>query len=446
MPQISIIIRLSLIIALAFVFNVTANLIPNLSNTAWAGPDEAAQCRRVQKQRRQFERMCSSTDLRLRGACASSRSRIQSMDQYILKHCVINPSYDYGEIPETDVPLVCIKEPRPSDPSGLTGREALSENAQGVYDRLVSGGTDEKNALLFAQMVSLREMVTESGEHPTLQGNVAESYAKLINAIDMALLSQDVYNDTSNQDLVPPDYSRITDEDYEKLGLTPDDLVIEEAGYFSAIYKDADGNYVYVNRGTEPGTLRDWIQNARQGLGVTSAQYRRAMTNAATIAQNPSINITYTGHSLGGGLATAQALVTSTEAIVFNPAGVSLDTINAEPFFVNADNADELVDAYIVDGEFLDGINGTRIRRTVKVPSLKPPFYKEIVIVDFTTPSSHGTKYQLPSYREGYFGGRDYSIENGWIDPEVIRFHGLNYVLKGSILRFCAEHFSKDKN
>jgi Lipase (class 3) len=59
-----------------------------------------------------------------------------------------------------------------------------------------------------------------------------------------------------------------------------------------------------------------------------------------------------TGHSLGGGLASAAALVTKTNAVVFNPAGLHPETVEREGHNLTA--ANDLITRYVVNGEVLD--------------------------------------------------------------------------------------------
>jgi hypothetical protein len=88
---------------------------------------------------------------------------------------------------------------------------------------------------------------------------------------------------------------------------------------------DKEGTeYAYGTTGTEKGDNRDWIKgNLPQFIGV-SEQYNLSMENAKLIRQGAKgKEITFTGHSLGGGMAAANAYATGGKAITFNPAGVS---------------------------------------------------------------------------------------------------------------------------
>ncbi len=135
----------------------------------------------------------------------------------------------------------------------------------------------------------------------------------------------------------------------------PDD----DSGFFAALYKrDKGGLFVLAFRGTEDG--KDALTDVLQGVGLLttrpeSTQYETAIRVAKIaqyLAQSRGGRLRLTGHSLGGGLATAAALVTDQHAVVFNPAGVHKKTL--ERHETSFDRAGELITNYIVGGEILN--------------------------------------------------------------------------------------------
>ena len=102
----------------------------------------------------------------------------------------------------------------------------------------------------------------------------------------------------------------------------------KESGFKSELFvrTDKEGTeYAYATAGTE--NMKDWKNNTTQLLGISS-QYNLSMENAKLIREGArGKEITFTGHSLGGGLAAANAYATGGRAITFNPAGVSGLTI-----------------------------------------------------------------------------------------------------------------------
>ncbi|CAM1370139.1 hypothetical protein TPENAI_60800 [Tenacibaculum litopenaei] len=85
--------------------------------------------------------------------------------------------------------------------------------------------------------------------------------------------------------------------------------------------KNGRTEYAYVFAGTEDGD--DWDDNIKQALG-NSEQYSQAMevSNALSVFYKQK-ELTFVGHSLGGGLANYSSLATNRSSITFNPAWVS---------------------------------------------------------------------------------------------------------------------------
>lgn len=83
--------------------------------------------------------------------------------------------------------------------------------------------------------------------------------------------------------------------DYEITKIHSDDT-----GLRAALFVDGSGNQVLAYAGTDFTSWADWKANILQGMGLESAQY----TNAIELARSYG-SITFTGHSLGGGLASA---------------------------------------------------------------------------------------------------------------------------------------------
>ncbi len=129
----------------------------------------------------------------------------------------------------------------------------------------------------------------------------------------------------------------------------------DQTGFFSALYRrEKGGLYVLAFRGTH-GLFKDWKTNLSQGLGEKTAQYETAIKVAKIaqlLAQRDGGTLRLTGHSLGGGLATAASLVTNQDAVVFNPAGVHDATLRRHG--ASTQNADNLITNYIVGGEILN--------------------------------------------------------------------------------------------
>lgn len=99
-------------------------------------------------------------------------------------------------------------------------------------------------------------------------------------------------------------------------------------GLQSALYERTDKKtgkteYVYATAGTDPISPKDLISDVLQLFGK-SGQYADAVDNGRKISSDLSgKELTFVGHSLGGGEAAASALATGRDAITFNAAGLS---------------------------------------------------------------------------------------------------------------------------
>ena len=96
-------------------------------------------------------------------------------------------------------------------------------------------------------------------------------------------------------------------------------------GFAYAVYQNTDTQEIVISfRGTEPGWSGDWLTNLGLSLSQetqAAAVYVRVLRDYGTDAQGNNLNnITFTGHSLGGGLAGTMAVWFNRTAVVFDPA------------------------------------------------------------------------------------------------------------------------------
>jgi len=150
-----------------------------------------------------------------------------------------------------------------------------------------------------------------------------------------------------------------------KLGLKPMDLNPPGSNFRAAVFlresppfAPAEVGYVVVFKGTSPDSAEDWQNNFRQGLNAESPYYKRAVTIGSNVhdavGNPPNPRVSFAGHSLGGGLASAAAKASGLPANTFNAAGLHPATVaryGGNP----ADAAD--VRAYHVPGDPLTGAN-----------------------------------------------------------------------------------------
>jgi len=147
----------------------------------------------------------------------------------------------------------------------------------------------------------------------------------------------------------------------------PTDLGFNEQRHINpALYDDAsaqfhaesfvsdDGADTYLSfRGTRPTNGQDWLTNGGQAFGLKTKAYDDAarLGNVFSLGAGDSSNLTYVGHSLGGGLASLAALKSGENAITFNSAGLSAGTLAR--YQVRRGDANRLVQAYYLRGEIL---------------------------------------------------------------------------------------------
>ena len=138
---------------------------------------------------------------------------------------------------------------------------------------------------------------------------------------DYARLAQAAYE---TGDPIPDGWRKVDAEELKKLGIDPSELDTE-SGMQASVYQNADGKYVLAFRGTEKDRqpFLD-VGNDILGGAVTSFQVSDAISLSTKLAKavGPE-NVDFTGHSLGGELASVAAIATGGQAVTFNAAGVS---------------------------------------------------------------------------------------------------------------------------
>jgi hypothetical protein len=186
---------------------------------------------------------------------------------------------------------------------------------------------------------------------------------ELADAAVKALLADDVYNQAENANnpkttaaIEQYGYRCLNADDLEKLHIFKEDLYLNSSMQGAAIYKkDGDPDeYVISYRGTK--TVGEWLTDGEQAAGFGSTAYERAISLAKDIKAEikPPATLSFTGHSLGGGMASAAALVTGSKATTFNAAGLNKHTIakyplvpaDVEAYYTPVDPLSKLQDEY----------------------------------------------------------------------------------------------------
>ena len=192
--------------------------------------------------------------------------------------------------------------------------------------------------------------------------------------LQLAMMANDVYaadNPQTEQALAEAGWTRLepsadgpflVDADNNQIPIDPA-LLSTSGGFDAAIYQNEQGQYVVAFRGTDVwpvGKGSDLDDNLGQGLGFETGQYKDAvaLAEAANRAFGEG-NVVVTGHSLGGGLASAAALAVDIPGVTFNASGLSdqtLESLGFNPNAVREAAADSgQLRRYIVNGDPLNG-------------------------------------------------------------------------------------------
>ncbi len=156
-------------------------------------------------------------------------------------------------------------------------------------------------------------------------------------------LSKDVYRNNLHKGDVAPNGYKISRIDRNN-----------ETGFKGALYErtiNGKTNRIYATAGTQD--LKDAVEDARQLVGH-SEQYRESVLIAKDLVMDYP-NVEFTGHSLGGGEANANALSTGNRAVTFNPAAISQPT--KDNLGLTGRTAD--ITSYVVKGEAVNHYQST---------------------------------------------------------------------------------------
>jgi Protein of unknown function (DUF2974) len=231
----------------------------------------------------------------------------------------------------------------------------------------------------------------------------------------LALLSADVYRASASP---PAGYRVASATDLGALGLKPGDLTSTQSGFTARVYVTGTGagaRYVVAFRGSTSDRT-DWISNLQQSAGVRSDHYNRALALGERIARSGNSNVTLTGHSLGGGLASAAAIASGRPAQTFNAAGLSDATIRSASQARTAAGVAGAgaVSAFYIRGEILSAIQdgGDRVLGGL----LGGP----LLGLRADAPSAYGDRIALNAVRPD--GVR-------WYQDNSVARHGIDWVL-----------------
>ncbi|WP_202946888.1 RHS repeat-associated core domain-containing protein [Nitritalea halalkaliphila] len=152
-----------------------------------------------------------------------------------------------------------------------------------------------------------------------------------------------------------------------------------ETGFKGALYQGSgewEGQFIFATAGTDFTSLEDWKNNIQQITTGESPQYSQSVNLARSLSESHQ-GVSFTGHSLGGGLASANALAIEGKAVTFNAAGLSKATKENPRLGLSGKSAN--ISAYVVSGEAVSHYQGMMgLRAEGRITTLPASYVPQI--------------------------------------------------------------------
>lgn len=196
------------------------------------------------------------------------------------------------------------------------------------------------------------QKVRVEGKKPLLQNSTLNCFlggtvkfhlptpAQITELSNAAAMAQDSYKDNADKPTQIGDYTRMNTDDQAVLDemfgpgtFVPEDFNTNtDDGFFASVYKNNNtGQYFVAFRGSEPKGMQfyhDWfIEDGGQAFGAQTPQIKRTMNLANKMDDATNGNVSFTGHSLGGGNSAMASYYTGLPAYTFNTRGVHDNTL-----------------------------------------------------------------------------------------------------------------------
>jgi hypothetical protein len=243
--------------------------------------------------------------------------------------------------------------PRPFIPAAARDYTTATEALPATAAAAVAQAVPPKAVRYAARMNMMQQARTGLAATPNDDAQNALTRLERNNvAVERARLSKHVYSSDAATPVAEPEGWHMFDKDeLGQVGVSPDMLLDAKTGFKAAIYQSSfeqDPKLVIAYAGTED--KKDIMADLRQGVGMREGQYDRAMSLATSVVNSVGKDmVETTGHSLGGGLASAATAVTGAKSYTFNAAGLHINTIRRPPYAVSRAAMKEqgaLIDAY----------------------------------------------------------------------------------------------------
>ncbi|KVS19346.1 type VI secretion system Vgr family protein [Burkholderia multivorans] len=251
------------------------------------------------------------------------------------------------------------------------GPSTILMNANGIYldapvIHLNQGSAQAPEQALALQWAEAQAMIAQGLASPDPATRAAAGkLANSLKAQQMAKLADHVYHPN---DPPPTGWKMVTNdpEALKAFRLKPDNFHLNDSNFGAQMYTPDPKIFgdsmkpTIAFKGTQSLSPvgDDMTNNIAQGLGGESPYYRKAVTIGNRLEQGGiSSNVDFTGHSLGGGMASAAAEASGSSAVTFNAAGLNPETVAQYGGTVQATN----ITAYRVDGDILTGLQEGRL-------------------------------------------------------------------------------------
>ena len=285
-------------------------------------------------------------------------------------------------------PTVMIGDSGGSGPSGCSG-----------------AGNPVQDALLEAkaQRYECRQNLIAQGQDsddPDVQA-AADRFSRENHDIEQAQLSKNVYDPSAG---TPPGWTNISNDPaaLAKYGLTPDMLQQDGSGFRAQMYEPDpavfgdDMKPTVAFKGTTASSLEDWQNNAAQSAGLESSYYKNAVQIGNNLSDSGA-DVDITGHSLGGGMASAASQTSGLDATTFNAAGLNAGTV--AKYAGTPMESD--INAYHVSGDPLTALQEPSVFRSVIVAGIGEWLGGPLGTIGLSAavnsvPKAIGTSYELP--------------------------------------------------
>ena len=151
-----------------------------------------------------------------------------------------------------------------------------------------------------------------------------------------------------------PGWQRMGDGELAAAGIDP--ALLYANGMEAGVYTDGNGRFVVAYAGNDTGGVEDVGTVIAQSAGFQTRQYDNAVALAHQVENAfGGDNVVYTGHSLGGGLASLAAAATGSTAVTFSAQGIHDNVLRQHGLdpVVTRHRADQgQMRHYSIDGDF----------------------------------------------------------------------------------------------